>query len=179
MTIGMKIVLAIMAGGLVGGLLAWFNQCTSGTCPLLANPWRGALIGGLLGGLLLSSQGLRAETGTLNEHVRMVRGEEQFKELVLKSELPVLVDFHADWCGPCKRLAPILAEIAGEQHERISVVKVDADDNPELVRRYQVRGLPHLIIFRQGRAAGQLVGLRPKSALEKWIDDTLKEEDEE
>ena len=88
-----------------------------------------------------------------------------FDERVLKSDKPVLVDFYADWCGPCKRLTPLLEEFAAE-HPEIRVVKVNVDDNPTLTKRYAVMAMPTLMVVRNGKVAAPLsVGLVPKTKL--------------
>jgi thioredoxin 1 len=92
---------------------------------------------------------------------------------VLASELPVLVDFTADWCPPCKMVAPVLERIAAEEAGRLRVVSVDADVNPELVRTYQVMGMPTLALFVGGERVAQVVGARSGPALMKAFEPYL------
>ena len=84
-----------------------------------------------------------------------------FKKLVA-SEQPVLVDFHADWCAPCKMMAPILKEVKAELGERIKIIKIDVDKNQPLAARYQIRGVPTLILFRKGEIVWRQSGVVPK-----------------
>jgi thioredoxin 1 len=91
--------------------------------------------------------------------------DETFDETVLQSELPVLVDFWAEWCGPCHWLEPVLGRIAGEQEGKLRIVKVDADSNPGLVRRYGTMSLPSLLLFRDGVECTRVVGAMPKRRL--------------
>ncbi|MDE2336383.1 MAG: thioredoxin [Alphaproteobacteria bacterium] len=96
-----------------------------------------------------------------------------FEAEVLKSEKPVLVDFFATWCGPCKSLAPILEQIAAEKADSLKIVKVDVDASPELAAEYGIRAMPTMMIFKDGDVVATKVGGAPKSALVKWIDGAL------
>ncbi|MEK7354953.1 MAG: thioredoxin [Bdellovibrionota bacterium] len=88
-----------------------------------------------------------------------------FESDVIKGSVPVLVDFWAEWCGPCKALAPKLEEIAGELAGKAKIVKVDVDANPDSAAKYGVRGIPTLVLFKDGKEVGRLVGNQPKDAI--------------
>jgi thioredoxin 1 len=96
-----------------------------------------------------------------------------FGEDVLKAPAPVLVDFWAEWCGPCRSIAPSLEELGKEFEGRLEVVKVNIDENPETPTQFGVRGIPTLIIFKDGKPAATQVGAAPKSALKAWIEKSL------
>ena len=96
-----------------------------------------------------------------------------FDEDVLKAEGPVLVDFWAEWCGPCKQIAPILEDIARDYDGRVRVVKVDIDSNPQTPSKYGVRGIPTIMMFKGGEVAAMKVGALPKSKLYEWVDGSL------
>ena len=92
-----------------------------------------------------------------------------FKDDVLNSATPVLVDFWAEWCGPCKQIGPSLEEISDEMGDTITVAKVNIDENPMTPSKYGVRGIPTLILFKNGEVAATKVGALPKSKLMEWI----------
>lgn len=92
---------------------------------------------------------------------------------VLNAGKPVVVDFWAEWCAPCKQLAPFLDEIAEEFGEQIDVVKLNIDDNPDTTLKYGVRGIPTLMIFKDGEAVATNVGVLPKTRLAKWVSDNV------
>jgi len=96
-----------------------------------------------------------------------------FKEEVLASEKPVLVDFWAEWCGPCRMIAPALEEISTEMADRVTVVKLNIDDNPAAPARYGVRGIPTMILFKGGEPAATKVGAAPKTQLQSWLEQVL------
>ena len=92
-----------------------------------------------------------------------------FEAEVLKSDKPVLVDFWAPWCGPCRMLAPVLAEIAVEKGDKIKVGKVNVDENPELAAQYGISGIPAILLFKDGKVVATSVGFKPKPELEAFI----------
>ena len=96
-----------------------------------------------------------------------------FDELVRSADKPVVVDFWAEWCGPCRAIAPILDEIAAEQGDRLTIAKVNADDNPELLMRYNVMSIPTLLVFSGGEVSKRMVGAKGKSQLLQELDEFL------
>ena len=96
-----------------------------------------------------------------------------FSDEVLNSDKPVLVDFWATWCGPCKMVAPVLEEIAAEHGDKITVAKLDIDQNQATARDYQVMSIPTMIVFQNGKPVKQIVGARPKAALLSDLADYL------
>ena len=99
--------------------------------------------------------------------------DSSFDQDVLQAEGPVLVDFWAEWCGPCKMIAPVLEELAAEYGEKLKVCKMDVDANPETAPKYGIRGIPTLILFNNGDVAGTKVGALSKSQLSAFIDSAI------
>jgi thioredoxin 1 len=99
--------------------------------------------------------------------------DENFEDEVLNATGPVLVDFWAEWCGPCKMIAPVLAEVAEEYGDKLKVVKLDVESNPDTAPKYNVKGIPTLILFKNGTAEAKKVGALSKSQLAAFIDSTI------
>ncbi len=96
-----------------------------------------------------------------------------FDEVLASSDEPVLVDFWAEWCGPCKMIAPILDEIATEQAGKVRVTKLNVDDAPDIARRFEVMSIPTLLVFKDGEVAKRIVGAKPKGALIEELSEFL------
>jgi thioredoxin 1 len=99
--------------------------------------------------------------------------DQDFEEKVLKSQTPVLVDFWADWCGPCHMVAPVLEEIAGEKQEKLTIAKLDIDENPETARRYGILSIPSMLLFVDGIEKRRLVGARGKTQILSELDEFI------
>ena len=106
------------------------------------------------------------------EHIIHI-SDESFDEEVLQSERPVLIDYWAEWCGPCKMIAPVLDEIATEYSDRLKVVKLNIDDNPQTPPKYGIRGIPTLMVFKNGQVEATKVGAVSKAQLTAFLDDSL------
>jgi thioredoxin 1 len=100
--------------------------------------------------------------------------DQTFETEVIKADVPVLVDFWAPWCGPCRMVAPIVEELAGEYEGKVNFYKLNTDENPAVSSRYGIRSIPTLLVFKGGEPVGQIVGFRPKSDLKKRLDAALE-----
>lgn len=96
-----------------------------------------------------------------------------FQDDVLNADKPVLVDFWAEWCGPCRMIAPALEELSGELGDRVTIAKLNIDDNPGAPAKYGVRGIPTMILFKNGAPAATKVGAEPKSRIQGWLESAL------
>jgi thioredoxin 1 len=99
--------------------------------------------------------------------------DNNFTADVLESDLPVVVDFWAEWCGPCKVIGPALEEISDEMAGKVKIVKVNIDENPQTPMQYGVRGIPTLLIFEKGQVKAEKIGALPKSKLSEWVEQSL------
>ena len=99
--------------------------------------------------------------------------DKNFKEKVLDAKKPVLCDFWAEWCGPCKQISPILSELAEDYKEKILIAKVNIDENPEVPSKYGIMSIPTLILFKNGQSVSSQIGVVQKDSLSKWLDENL------
>jgi thioredoxin 1 len=170
----LSLILYLFIGGAVGAALAYAGKCSAGSCVLIANWRRGAVVGAGLGlaAFLASGAG-----GNLNESTANVNriGQAEFEAEVVQSSLPVLVDFYAAWCAPCKVLSPRVEKIAGEFTGTIKVVKVNVDESPVIAQRFGIAGLPTLMVFKDGKVVDTMIGLQSEAALRSRLEAVAKE----
>ncbi len=171
----MSLLFSVLVGGGLGAALGYFGKCSSGSCLLTANPWRGAVFGAILGLALHFASG-RSGSAAVDEstpNVSRIR-EEQFEAEVLRSRLPVVVDFYAAWCGPCRILAPMLDELAAPLTNRIKFVKINVDEANTLAQRMEIQALPTLVVFSGGKVVERFVGLPARAALKVRLESVAR-----
>jgi thioredoxin 1 len=157
---------SLLMGGGLGALLGYFGKCSSGTCPLTSTWWRGAIYGAVLGLMFhfLSGNGNSASMNQSTSNVKQIN-DSQFEAEVVQATSPVVVDFYAPWCGPCKRLSPMLDEMAGSLTNKIKFVKINVDEANALAQRLGIEGVPTLVFFKGGKVVDRLVGLPSSDTL--------------
>jgi len=178
MTKAMMIQLAagLLLGGAFGALMGYFGKCSTGTCPLTANPYRGAFFGAAIGGLFAFAAVSSRAPQTINESESAalhIDNPADFEQYVLKAEQPVLVDFYSNSCPPCRRLAPTIEELAVQYRDRAVVCKVNVDRARQLAGRYGIQGIPAVLFFVKGEPVRRLVGLQPRENYSKVLDELL------
>jgi thioredoxin 1 len=166
----------LLIGGSLGAALGYFGSCKSGACPLTANWRRGALYGAVMATIFYFASGRGGNATEMNQSTANVKHitDAQFDTEVTQATLPVVVDFYATWCGPCRRLAPTMDSLADQYAGKIKFVKVNVDESPKLAQKFQVEGIPMLVFFKNGKTAGTSVGLLAKEDLIQRLDALLQ-----
>jgi len=160
-----RILLIVGLGAAIGAIMGHFGQCSTGSCPLTANPFRGAIYGAVIG--LLFSLTFFMQGGA---NMVGIDSKETF-ETALASDKLVVVDFFATWCGPCKKLAPIIEEVEQLSSEKALIIKVDVDKFPELAGQYNVQKLPTVVLIKDSNEVKRFVGVKNKDEYVKAIDE--------
>lgn len=171
----LPLIFSVLIGGGLGAALGYFGKCSTGACPLTANPWRGAIYGAVLGLVFhyLSGNGNSAAMNESTANVKHIT-QDQFAAEVTQAASPVVVDFYATWCGPCRQLAPTMDSLADQYAGKIKFVKVNVDESPKLAQKFQVEGIPMLVFLQHGKTAGTSVGLIAKEDLILRLDSLLQ-----
>lgn len=153
--------LGLILGGSIGALLGYFGKCSTGACPLTANPVRGMMVGALMGAMFSFSMAPTESAGTLaaeNQALLTIESAEDFQSLVLQSKQPVLVDFYSNACAPCRKLSPVINQLAGEFAGRAVVAKVNVNRLSELAGQNRIQSIPAVIFYENGREIKRLIG---------------------
>lgn len=155
-----NVLIGVAAGGLVGGLVGAYGRCRTGSCPLKGHPLSGTLFGAIFGALVVLAIGRSAPAVEESlKDVPIVRTQEQFDQTVVQAPGPVMVDFYATWCGPCRVLAPTIAGLERDYRGRVAFVRVDGDQSRDLVQAYHVAGYPTVILFNKGIQVDRWAGV--------------------
>jgi thioredoxin len=165
------LIICVLISGGIGAALGRFGKCPGGACSLIGNWRRGALAGALFGVVLyfLTGVGGSAAMNQSTANVERIT-EANFDAGVLHSSKPVVVDFYATWCVPCKILSPRLDQLAGSFTHEIKFVKINVDESPNLSQRFNIQGIPTLLFFKDGKVVDKVVGLPPTDDLKAHLE---------
>jgi thioredoxin 1 len=152
-------IVAFVAGGVVVGYLASLVLCRTGSCPITSNRGIMMVLGGLLG--LYSAGAARGPASAHISSLEALTRTEQFDEALAQADTPVLVDFSATWCPPCRALAPVLEKMQGQWRGRVRFYTVDVDASPQIAQRFGVDGFPTVVLFTKGQEAERVTGNLP------------------
>ena len=196
-----KLLLGVLIGGTIGAILGYFGKCSSGTCPLTANPLRGALYGAIVGVLLVLSlsvppqervkpsedkpalpketigapenEAVITQEGSEDSGVIHIDNKSDFEVKVLNASGICLVDLFSDRCPPCRMLAPTISSLADRYTGKVAVCKVNLDRAPAIAREYKVMAIPTVLIIKDGKEMKRLVGLQPESEYADQLDELI------
>jgi len=168
-----KILFGLLLGGAVGTMLGWFGNCSTGGCPLTANPWRGALYGMVLGGLFAFSLGGSRSTTLEVDEQTLIRNRNDWEQKVRQSQGLVLVDYYSDYCPPCRKLAPTMENLVSRYGDRVGIYLVNVRKHPRLAREADISGTPTVVLYRDGRELTRLVGLYAPEDYETLLENYL------
>lgn len=161
-----ELMVPVLVGGVLGAALGYFGQCSSGTCPLTSTWWRGSLYGAAMGLVFFLMMGNSRSTAMNESSANVTKiAADKFEKEVMQSSQPVLVDFYATWCGPCKALAPIVEELASQFTGKIKFFKINVDEAQSLSQRFDIQGVPTLLLVKNGKVIDTLVGMTSASVL--------------
>jgi len=168
---GKMLLLGVLIGGAIGASLGYFSKCSSGTCPLTANPYRGAIYGAVMGALLMSVISPKLTQMAESSNIVHIDSEADFKTQVLDKRGIYLVDLFSNRCPPCRLLAPTISSLADKYAGRVTVCKVDVDRAPTIAQIYSVNAIPTVLIINNGKEINRLVGLQPKARYVALLDE--------
>ena len=163
-----RVIFGVVAGAAIGGVVGYALRATGGACPLTCNPMGGMLMGAVFG-LVIANTGIGATSPfTPSEHFVDIVNKEHFSRVLSQNEV-VLVQFEADWCGPCRRLSPVIHELADEFAGKATVVGVDIDKNRDVAAAYGVSSIPDVRLFVNGKDVDRFVGTRSKAEYKRSV----------
>ena len=169
------ILLGVMIGGAIGAGLGYFGKCSSGTCPLTANPYRGAIYGAVMGALLVSVFSRIPKEAEESSNIIHIESEADFKARVLDANGICLVDLFSNRCPPCRVLAPTISSIADKYVGKVTVCKVDVDRVTAIAEKYGVTAIPTVLIIKNGKEVKRLVGLQSETKYTTILDRLVSE----
>jgi thioredoxin 1 len=173
-----RILLGVLIGGLIGAVLGYFGKCSSGSCPLTANPYRGAIYGAVMGALLVSVFARTPKQAEESSNIVHINSEDDFKARVLDVNRICLVDLFSNHRPPCRVLAPIISSLADRYAGKVTVCKVNVDRAPVVAGQYGARVIPTVLIINNGKEIKRLVGLQSETEYIVLLDKLVGEDED-
>jgi thioredoxin len=174
----LMIIGTIVVGAIIGGIIGYYGKCNTGQCPLTSTPWGGAIWGALLASIIALTLFNKPPKVPDSPSIVKITSATEFATLLSESQQPILVDFYADWCGPCRNLSPLINKLSEEFSGQAKIIKINIDNASELARKYQVSSIPCVIVFNKGKETDRFVGVRLyqdySNALKKLIETEKK-----
>ncbi len=168
-----RIFLGILIGGSIGAVLGYFGKCSSGSCPLTANPYRGAVYGAVMGALIVSVFSQTLKEAKESSNIVHINSENDFKARVLDANGVCLVDLFSNGCPPCRILAPTISSLADKYAGRVTVCKVNIDKVTAVIKRYGITAVPTVLIIRNGKEVNRLIGLQSETEYVALLDELV------
>jgi len=166
----MKIIIGLVIGAAIGGAIGYFGKCGTGTCPFTSTWWGGAVIGAVFGAFVSNFISGVQPTPEGLTNVTDIESAAQFEKIISESgDKTVLVDFYMNTCPPCRKLMPVIYSFAEKNKDSLIVLKVNAPKVKELSVKYNISGVPALILLKNGKEVGRKVGYQSESKLQEWI----------
>lgn len=176
MTKILMIIGIIAVGAIMGGVIGYYGKCSTGQCPLTSTPWGGAIWGGLLASIIALTIFNKPPKVQDAPSIVKVSAASEFANL-LTGQQPILVDFYADWCGPCRNLSPLINKLSEEFSGKAKIIKINIDNASELAQKYQVSSIPCVIVFNKGIETDRFVGVRLYQDYSNALTKLIKSED--
>ena len=156
----LKGIIILLVGAGIGAAMGYFGKCNNGQCPLTANPLRGSLWGLCLALIIAYPMIMDSFRKPIpeSENVIHIKTPEELQQLIAGSGKVCLIDFYADWCGPCRRLAPVINQLADEFKGEVSIIKINVDKFSELAGKYGANSIPTVIITKDGKQVEKVIG---------------------
>ena len=170
----LKVIIILAVGAFLGGLMGHFGKCEGGGCPLTANPLRGAVWGMFLAAVAFYPliAGVFRKPVPESSQIIHIKSDEEL-QTIIKDNL-VLVDFYADWCGPCRALGPVINKLADEFEGKAKIIKINIDSYPEIAQKYSVTSIPTVIIFANNEKIETLIGPQSQTTYSELLNKYLK-----
>jgi len=179
-----RIFIGVLIGAAIGAVMGYYGKCTSGACPLTANPYRGAVYGAVVAALIVASFGYKPRSGSVSSayidqnqeaKVMSIESASEFQKKVIDAGGVVLVDFFSHSCPPCKALGPVVSTLAQKYEGKAGIYKVDVEKNMELAQKWGIQKIPAVVILKDGKEVERKIGLRPESEYAGALDKLLAE----